>query len=195
MIATPMLDKLLDAQYEAALLRELSVRELYHLVLELRALRADRDEWKDLAANRLAILSAEGDTVGKILDSVRHLMQTGDTVLTCVQRLAPPPTPPRVLREVKGVTYRDERFYHRKSRYVRVVDLMAHFPSTFTDADHAAIYALKDDPYEPVETVKDALIAFTQEWNVAFDNDLDLVIDTFTHRLRAAVLAETGGAA
>lgn len=64
----------------------------------------------------------------------------------------------------------------------------------FTEKDRDALEDLRAHPYEPVETVKDALIAFTQEWNVAFDNELDLVIDTFTHRLRAAVAAEQGGA-
>lgn len=112
------------------------------------------------------------------------------------------PPPPRVLREVKGVTYRDERFYHRKSRYVRVVDLMAHFPSTFTDADHAAIYALKDDPYLPAETVGDVLSAALNRAYMAGRSDntlhdwegIDELTNTTAARLRAAVAAERGGA-
>ena len=68
--------------------------------------------------------------------------------------------PPRRLREYKGVTYRDGTWRYDKDPrgvYVRVVDLISIRKDDFTDADHAALLALRDDPWEKVETLEEVV--------------------------------------
>jgi len=92
----------------------------------------------------------------------------------------------RKLREYKGVTYRGGSWHYRDTSAFMASALISGYCDTFTDADHAAIYALRDDPYEPVETVNDILVDFARDLStgrVVFH-------DTFVTRIRAAVAAE-----
>ena len=104
------------------------------------------------------------------------------------------PTPPtRKLREYKGVTYEDGAFRvvlgGNKWAFQTVAALIAGFPNSFTDADHAPIYALKDDPYEPVETVEDVL---HEMYNALGASEIILpeYHEEVITRLRAAFAAE-----
>jgi hypothetical protein len=70
------------------------------------------------------------------------------------------PAAPRRLREYKGVTYDATENYpwrYLGDGFKSAAGVIHYRYGTFTDADHAAIYALKDDPYLPVETLEDVL--------------------------------------
>jgi hypothetical protein len=58
------------------------------------------------------------------------------------------PIPPRRLREYKGVTYRDGRWHMEGTPFDNAFTLM-YWYAEFVDADHAALLALRDDPWEP----------------------------------------------
>ena len=113
-----------------------------------------------------------------------------------------PKAPVRKLREVKGGTYQDGRWWYNDFDYRTVSSLIARWNVTFTDADHAAIYALKDDPYLPAETVGDVLSAALNRAYMAGRSDntlhdwegIDELTNTTAARLRAAFAAEQGGA-
>ena len=96
------------------------------------------------------------------------------------------PQPVRKLREYKGVTYRDGKWWLRDKRFHSVANLLFFRHESFTDADHAAIYALREQPYEPVETVEDVLLDVVELW----DSD---TLKRYAARLRAAVAAEGVG--
>jgi hypothetical protein len=63
------------------------------------------------------------------------------------------PTPPRRWRECKGVTYRDGFWWYDHQQYPAVASLIWVNNAVFTDADHAALLALRDDPWETLEDV------------------------------------------
>jgi hypothetical protein len=66
--------------------------------------------------------------------------------------------------------------------YSTVSALIAAHDHHFTDADHAAIYALKDDPWEPVETLE----AVLEDWaNATRDGVHSVELSDLEHRLRA----------
>ncbi|MFN9203587.1 MAG: hypothetical protein ACK6DP_11020 [Gemmatimonas sp.] len=75
--------------------------------------------------------------------------------------------PARKLREYKGVTFRDGKWWVRDSAihaeprghvgHSSVANLLFFLHTSFTDADHAAIYALREQPYEPAQTVEDVV--------------------------------------
>jgi hypothetical protein len=77
-----------------------------------------------------------------------------------------PKQKPRRFREYKGVTYRDGKWwYHQKlSSYTSAVQACYHFIGLASDEDHAALLALRDDPYEPVETLEDVIKRARNEW-------------------------------
>ena len=99
--------------------------------------------------------------------------------------------PVRKLREYKGVTYDPMQGQYVNgglwrfdgSDYETVALLIHQNDFDFTDADHAAIYALRDDPYKPVETVEDIVRDVVRCGTMDF-------IDSYATRLRAAVAAE-----
>ena len=98
------------------------------------------------------------------------------------------PPPVRKLREHKGVTYEEQYPANSYWRYKgegwpSASALIAQWDATFTDADHAPIYALRDDPYKPVETVEDIVRDVVRCGTMDF-------IDSYATRLRAAVAAE-----
>lgn len=61
------------------------------------------------------------------------------------------------LREYKGVTYREGRWRYDQCIYAMVSALIADFRDTFTDADHAALMDLKNNPHEPIQTLEDII--------------------------------------
>jgi hypothetical protein len=92
------------------------------------------------------------------------------------------PTPPRRLREYKGVTYTpDTKLWWSPSKQSvasSVAEAVCKFDG-FTDADHAALLALRDDPWELVETLEDVV----REWydsprRETEDMDIDALCDT-----------------
>lgn len=80
--------------------------------------------------------------------------------------------PVRKLREVKGVTFDasggDFPWRYKDMGWATLAGLIESVATPFTDADHAAIYALKDDPYEPVETLEDVADSVTDRWLTGF---------------------------
>lgn len=104
-----------------------------------------------------------------------------------------PKAPERKLREVNGATYQDGRWWYKNFSYRTVCSLIAQWNVTFTDADFPAIYALKDDPYEPVETVDEVLKEFLVWGYKQGMTDANTRAPWCT-RLRAAFAAEQGGA-
>lgn len=95
-------------------------------------------------------------------------------------------TPVRKLREIKGVTYSDDVWWLRGVSFGSVSLLVnLRGGEGFTDADHAAIYALREQPYEPVETVeevfrerdlKDAPIGYSSDEARAWCSGYDMAI-------------------
>jgi hypothetical protein len=70
------------------------------------------------------------------------------------------PTPPvRKLRPYKGVTYRDGAFRHDSelNGAINAVTACSFWIVQATDADHAALLALRDDPWEKVETLEEVV--------------------------------------
>jgi hypothetical protein len=64
---------------------------------------------------------------------------------------------PRRLREVKGVSYDNGAWVRKGNRWTVLSALIDRAYPDLTDADHAAIYALKDDPWEKVETLEEVV--------------------------------------
>ncbi len=118
----------------------------------------------------------------KLATELRTLLAERDALAAKAQ-----PEPVRKLREYRGIVYDPgcEKWRDGPVHFNRAVDAVA-CRHPLTDADHAAIYALRDDPYEPVETVNDILVDFARDLStgrVVFH-------DTFVTRIRAAVAAE-----
>lgn len=72
------------------------------------------------------------------------------------------------LRTYKGVAF-DVRVEDRPFRYARVwyesaAKVIATFPHSFTDDDHAELMRLKAEPYEPVPRLEDVLHDAYAEW-------------------------------
>jgi hypothetical protein len=98
------------------------------------------------------------------------------------------PTPPRRLREYKGVTYKGGKWYYCDAWAMSAASLIYSFPGKFTDADHAALLALRDDPWETLEEVVMAL--HTQLTNQHSSHTRTL-LDEFIPRIRAAAQEPT----
>ena len=99
----------------------------------------------------------------------------------------------RKLREYKGVTYRDGQWWHNDLDYSAAVSI-CHYGDGLHDADFPAIYALKDDPYEPVETVEEVLRDAMRACYLSGGATIAEMVSKYATRLRAAFAAEQGGA-
>ena len=105
------------------------------------------------------------------------------------------PPPVRKLREYKGIVYDPDHFakdypwcaFGDGFRSVSHL-LWSHGAQEagLTDADHAAIYALKDDPWERIPSVEDVLLGIAERIRDGYAVEVE---DAAT-RLRAAVAAE-----
>lgn len=94
--------------------------------------------------------------------------------------------PVRKRREVKGVTYQTDAWCLGAEKWTSVSRLIAwcsEGDTTITDEDHAALYALKDDPYEPVDTLVQVVMSIL---NDAADGETHSV-RTYVARIRAAI--------
>jgi hypothetical protein len=94
------------------------------------------------------------------------------------------PTPPRRLREYKGVTYAPNGKWYDTAAclyFASAAELIVKRKG-FTDADHAALLALRDDLWEPVETLE----AVLEDWaNATRDGVHSVELSDLEHRLRA----------
>ena len=93
----------------------------------------------------------------------------------------------RKLREYKGVTYRDGKFCIGLGRYSNAVSFVWFHRDAFGDEDVAHLIALRDDPYEPIETVEAVLRELANEGDY---HRRDASVGAYATRLRAAVAAE-----
>ena len=132
-----------------------------------------------------AIFAWPSETVRQVAAELRALLTERDAL-----KAAQPKPPVRKLREVKGVTYQDGRWWYNDFDYRTVSSLIARWNVTFTDADHAAIYALKADPFEPVESVEDVLRDAMRSSFVCGGAITPEMVAKFAARLRAACAAE-----
>jgi hypothetical protein len=112
----------------------------------------------DKLANELRALLAERDRlVGEVTEWEGHAQTYEAGMVAARRELAAlrTPAPPRRPKEYKGVTYREGYFRYRDcgtgtSEAVAACQWWIHIA---TDADHAALLALRDDP-QPVETLE-----------------------------------------
>ncbi len=86
---------------------------------------------------------------------LRDLLAERDALKAKLDAQTPPP---RRLREYKGVTYREGKWHALGHTFASAVSVCSIIDYA-TDADHAALLALRDDPYEPVETVEQIIEA------------------------------------
>ena len=80
---------------------------------------------------------------------------------------ARPEAPGRRLRAYKGVTYRDGAWYTPDGKRYEMASGVVWNKSvtlSLTDLDIPALLALRDDPYEPVETLEDVVREWFKEW-------------------------------
>lgn len=127
---------------------------------EIRALLTERDAWK-----------AKADAVST------------PPRAACGCQAA---SPPRRLLEYKGVTFGAPYFHLRDYYCASAAKLITDHPREFTDADHAALLALRDDPYEPTPTLESVV----QEW--ADDHNIsDWVLPALVSMLRAHLSQQT----
>jgi len=75
------------------------------------------------------------------------------------------PTPQRRLRENKGVQYRDGKWHWQGFSFHHAAFCIASWPTHGDDADHAALLALRDDPWEKVETLEDVVLDWWRNWD------------------------------
>ncbi len=75
------------------------------------------------------------------------------------------PPQPRRLREYKGVTYREGEWYKEGllGGIKNVFNALYCFFAAATDDDYRALLALRDDPYEPVETLESVVDKWWEE--------------------------------
>jgi hypothetical protein len=116
----------------------------------------------------------------KLATELRALLAERDALKAKAQ-------PVRKLREYKGIVYDPgcEKWRDGPVHFNRAVDAVA-CRHPLTDADHAAIYALKSDPYEPVETVEAVLAEVIGK---VLDRE-SVSKASYATRFRAAVAAE-----
>ncbi len=113
------------------------------------------------------------------------------------ERLAALTAPPeRRLREHKGVAYRDGEWWWCDTPWPTAAMLIHYKSNTFTDDDHAALLALKAQPYEAAEDkVVERVARFAREteneWN---DAAYGIALEKCAADLRAIMRAEGGGA-
>ena len=148
--------------------------------------KALRDKWRREKGNGMT------SAVGEYTPSeFWRLLDSYEALLAHPRPRVGVTTPVRKLREYKGVTYDPMQGQYVNgglwrfdgSDYETVALLIHQNDFDFTDADHAAIYALRDDPYKPVETVEDIVRDVVRCGTMDF-------IDSYATRLRAAVAAE-----
>ncbi len=153
------------------------------------ALDSRHRSYKDIGylntlATELSALLAERDRLaGEVTEWEGHA-QTYEAGMVAAQRelaALKAPTPSRRLREYKGVTYRDGRWHIAEMPFDNAFTLM-YWYSEFVDADHAALLALRDDPYEKVETLEAVLEAWA---NATRDGVHSVELSDLEHRLRA----------
>ena len=93
---------------------------------------------------------ADARSGGNLTIPMYEVLREVDALLAEREALkAKVPQPVRKLREYKGVTYADGRWWFKGLSYDKAARVIA-IVCGFTDADHAAIYALREQPYEPV---------------------------------------------
>ncbi len=150
---TPMMDHVLHADANGLVWLN-SRKDIATLAGEIRALRADRDHYKE---------QAEG--YKSLVEGYKSLVEEWKARAEAAERALPGgTTPPRRLRPYKGVTYREGVFVDASGDdWEFAASVIANNLGTFTDADHAALLALRDDPYEPVETLEDVVDKWWEE--------------------------------
>ena len=139
------------------------------LATELLALRAERERLEesatesrkslyDLRGKLQSLATAVGVITARYHSDVTMTSAIAEAVESWRKKAEATPTPPRRLREWKGVAYREDHAPHawryKGEGYDAAFMVMANHPYDFTDADHAALLALRDDPEEPVETLE-----------------------------------------
>ena len=67
------------------------------------------------------------------------------------------------LREYKGVTYDDGKYRYCGTYGISAASLIAVFPCTFSDDDHAELMRLKAEPYEPTPTLEEIVHGWLKE--------------------------------
>lgn len=151
---------------------------------KIEALRQRVSEQPDLWIMRS--LARPHETNSIILSDV---LKEVDALLAERDALAAKAPMERKLREYKGVTYRGGSWHYRDMSAFMASALISGYCDTFTDADHAAIYALREQPYEPIESVEDVL---REMYNVLGASKIVLpeFHEEVVDRLRAAVAAE-----
>ena len=173
MSAHPMIDRVLSGNCDLLL----CAHERANLSAELRTLLAERDG-----------LQSVNSEIKTTRDEYRFRAEKAESERDGLQAKLTPPT--RKLREYKGVTYRHGKWWHGHFPFASAARVISNSAANVTDGDHAAIYALKDDPYLPVETVEEVLVGFAL-WLEEHNNCHDTMERApFVTRLRAAVLAE-----
>ena len=137
---------------------------------------------KALATELRAVLAERDRLAGEVTEWEGHA-QTFEAGMVAAQReLAALKAPaPRRLREYKGVTYRDGRWHIAETPFDNAFTLM-YWYAEFVDADHAALLALRDDPWMPVETLEAVLEAWA---NATRDGVHSVELSDLEHRLRA----------
>jgi hypothetical protein len=172
-VKTPAIDHfMLEYAPDSRLKHWKDVRYLETLATELRALLAERE--------RLA---------GEVTEWEGHA-QTFEAGLVAAQReLAALNAPAsRRLRQYKGVVYENEHWLCRQfgMTYSTVSALIAAHKHHFTDADHAALMLLKEQPYEdswePGETLEDVV---GKAWSEGFNRGGFDVVGNICKAVRA----------
>jgi hypothetical protein len=101
-------------------------------------------------------------------------------------------TPPRRLRDYRGIVFRDGLFYYRDGDAGTVDALTAcryWIGVAATDDDHAELLALRDNPEEPVETLEDAMNEFALVSGGSGWSNSSSTLAAWIKRIRAVVLA------
>jgi hypothetical protein len=94
---------------------------------------------------------------------------------------------PKPLRSYRGVVYRDDHWESHGQRWAgtNVYEALCYFFSNPTDDDFAGMLAVRDNPYEPVETLEDVIKRARNEW---WNSD-DASSDGLTHYIARTVQA------
>jgi hypothetical protein len=192
-VKTPIIDDILATHEKGFDFR--GWVEMDKLATELRAVLADRER---LANERADAIRMARDLCGggAFLDSLhladvieKHVFRAGqaESVTT--------PIPPRRLREYKGVTYRDGAWFLGIECSSNVYRALSEFITMPTEADHAALLALRDDPEEPVETLESIAHLATQPQPITPEQAVAVLVAHGARRSTAwnSVIATGGG--
>jgi hypothetical protein len=100
--------------------------------------------------------------VSDVATELRALLSERDAL--AAQAEARPEAPGRRLREYKGVTYRDGAWCRGDQRFGTAAHVITADDSDCTDADHAELLALRDDPWQDAGTLEDAIERGRKAW-------------------------------